>query len=241
MKKTLALVALMVLTGVSLAVAADQTSDWSASVDSKTKYVGGVTGILIVDGPVTQSSLTKKWDDYSVNVWASLHASDPTRLRKGDEIDVSGTRSRMFGSVRHDSSILYYDLYPLDRLRGDLFALRDVMTFPKVLGFTPMLLVEADIPQNKEVLPGGFMYVVGASRDVSIGGHRLGLNLAIGGHDGAYGLKPEPVSFARATVSLPIHFGSTIVTPSLMLQKGGREGGAAQNEAVLGLSGIWTW
>ncbi|MGB5018496.1 MAG: hypothetical protein WBO66_02080 [Candidatus Moraniibacteriota bacterium] len=86
---------------------------WSGSADVRSKYVGGMTGTRIVDGSVIQPSMTLSHENCYANVWASFHMADPSHIRKGDEVDLSGGCTWAWGVVTHTVSLLYYDLYPL--------------------------------------------------------------------------------------------------------------------------------
>lgn len=235
------LVAVGLLCGTDLISAAEEGSEWSwtRSVDFRSQYVGGMTGTRIVNEPVVQPSLTVSRGNCYANAWASFHTTNPLRLRKGDELDLSGGCTWSLGVVKHNLSILYYDIYPMKTLRGDLFALRDTLTFPQVVGWTPSLAIELDIPQDKQRLPGGLLYKVEISRDIFIGGDRVIGSMAFGGHDGAYGLKPETVSFTRGIIAYPTRIGSVNVSPSLMFQWGGKKGGVADDAVLLGINISW--
>lgn len=229
------------LCGADPIFAAEENSEqhWTGVADLRSRYVGGMTGARIADESVVQPSITLSHENCYVNVWASLHTADTSRVRKGDEVDLSGGCTWGWGTVMHTVSILYYDLYPLRSARGDLFALRDTMTFPMVAGFTPTLAVETDIPQDRQQLPGGVVYKMEFSREMLAGGNRVIGSVALGGHDGAYGLEPERISFVRGTISFPLRIGSADVSPSIMLQRGGRRGGLAKNEVVIGVNVSW--
>lgn len=63
-------------------------------------------------------------------------------------------------------------------------------------------------------------------------------DIAVGGHDGEFGLKPEVLSFGRVTIIAPIwKGGGVIVSPYLMAQWGA--GGMADNAVVLGVGVAW--
>lgn len=224
----------------STSLAKDESvSHWSGSVDVRSKYVGGMTGSRIVDEPVIQPSITLSHENCYFNIWGSLHASGISNIRKGDEVDLSGGCSLAWGTVTHTVSLLYYDLYPLRSARGDLFALRDTMTFPLVAGFTPTLTMETDIPQDKQQLPGGSVYKMEFSQGILVGGNRVIGSITFGEHDGAYGVKREAVSFVRLGIAWPLRTGSTSVTPSLMLQHGMGRGGMAGNELLFNVNISW--
>jgi hypothetical protein len=212
---------------------------WTRVTDLRSKYVGGMTGARIVDEPVIQPSMTLNHENCYANVWASLHMADTSHVRKGDEIDFSGGCSVSWGSVRHNLSLTYYNLYPMNSVYGDLFGVKDAMVFPKIAGFTPSLSLEWDIPENRAILPGGVVYKAEFARDVSVGGNRAIGTVAFGGHDGAYGVKREVVSFVRLGIAWPLRAGSTSVTPSLMLQHGMGRGGMAGNEVLFNLNISW--
>lgn len=213
--------------------------NWSGSLDVRSQYIGGMTGSTMVTESVVQPSITLSHGSCYANAWMSMHAIDPVNIRKGDEVDGSAGCAWSMGVIKNDFTLLYYNLYPLSTSRGDLFAVRDTLIFPKLAGWNTSLALEYDIPENKHVLPGGFLYKAEYYREIPIEEKKVVASFAIGGHDGAYGLKPEVVSFVRGTVSMPIAIKSVIVSPSLMLQWGAKKGGLADNQAVLGINMSW--
>jgi hypothetical protein len=133
----------------------------------------------------------------------------------------------------------YYNLYPLSSTRGDLFALKDTMAFPMVAGWKPTLALELDIPKTRSVLSGGFVYKAEMSRQFQFAGNQLVGSIEFGGHDGAFGVRPEVISFVRTSIALPVQFRPVRITPSLMLQWGGKNGGMAKNEVMFNLNVAW--
>ncbi|QQR78458.1 MAG: hypothetical protein IPJ68_05280 [Candidatus Moraniibacteriota bacterium] len=212
---------------------------WSGSVDVRNQHIGGMNGARIIPAPALQPSVTVSRENCYANVWASLHLGDTLHFRSGDEIDFSLGCTVSWGSVRHSLSLAYYDLHPVGSLRGDLFGMKDIVTFPTIAGFTPSLSLEVDIPENKSVLPGGVVYKAEFARDVPIGGVSSVVTFAFGGHGHAYGVSPEAVSFVRLGIAWPLRVGSTLVTPSLMLQHGMGGGGMAGNEILFNLGTSW--
>lgn len=210
---------------------------WSGSIDVLTRYIGCVAGSTNSTKSVLQPSLTLYHGNFHANVFMSMH--DPARFREGDELDISVGYAWFVGKVKNDMTFYYYDLYPLSALRGDLFAISDTMSFPKFAGWNSSLVLEYDIPTDKELLPGGFFYKADVYREFSVKEKMIIGSIAVGGHDGAFGLKPEVISFVRGTLSLPIPIKSVVISPSIMLQWGAKEGGIADNQTVLGISMAW--
>lgn len=234
--RRLLLLAIFGLFCYTSSISAIAEDGWTGSVDVRSQYIGGMNGANIVNEPVIQPAATLNRGDCYINIWASFHLADPLSLRKGDELDLSGGCAWKWGSIKHTIAFLYYDFYPQLNLRGDLFVLRDTMTFPQIAGWTPALAIETVILQDKQVFPGTFRYKAEISRDVSIGGNRFVSSLAIGGHDGTPDLKPEAIGFIRGGISYPVRAGSITIAPSLTLQWGGRKGGIANDEILLGVS-----
>ncbi|MFZ1720243.1 MAG: hypothetical protein WAU28_02720 [Candidatus Moraniibacteriota bacterium] len=96
-----------------------------------------------------------------------------------------------------------------------------------------------DVPQDRQRLSGGMIYKMEFSREMLLGTSQVIGSVAFGGHDGAYGVKREEVSFVRLGIAWPLRAGSTSVTPSLMLQHGKGHGGMAGNEILFNLNISW--
>ncbi len=156
-------------------------------------YDSSITGVTFYEHPVMQQSLTLTHNPSGVyaSVWNSY--SPNGREDCGDEIDYSIGICREVGKFKIEVSYSLYNLTKLSSLKGDLHALSLSVGFPEVGGFTPFVSIEKDLPIDKEILPGGFLYKVGGTFEVG------GVNCKIygSGHDGAYGSNRETVSIVR--------------------------------------------
>ena len=210
----------------------------NGSLDLRSAYVGWSAPSMIVDEPIIQPSLTLVNGAWFAGTWVSLHADRPGDVRVGDEFDLFvGGKWNFFG-VEQKTTVLWFNVAPLDRISGDSFAIRNVATLPKIIGWTPEIMVEYNFAQNRRAGFDGWGYRIDFYKDVNVAGRVVNLDLALGGHDGEFGIKPEALSFARVTVTAPIgKWRGVTVLPYLMAQWGA--GGMAENTVVGGVSFRW--
>lgn len=79
-----------------------------------------------------------------------------------------------------------------------------LVDFQDVFGIIPYLEFEQDISTREEEIEGGFLYRAGLKRTIESVGNLnqpIDIDVSIGGHDGAYGYRPETVSSGRITIS----------------------------------------
>lgn len=217
-----------------------QAEGWEmiGSLDMRSKYVGWSAPGTIVDEPVLQLSLTVMKGSWFAGTWVSLHADRPWDVRKGDEVDLFAGGNWTFFGVPQTTTVLWFNLTPFDMIKGDTFAVRNVATLPTFAKWTPKLMVEYNAAQDRHAGLDGWGWRIDFYRDVSIARHEVNLNLAVGGHDGEFGLKPEALSFGRVTITAPIWKGGGVtVSPYLMAQWG--VGGMAENVVVGGIGLAW--
>ncbi len=213
MKKLLvALVAILTIAISANAQAEENMFSGTAKAGLYSSYVAGVTGVTFHKNPLLQQSLTVTHNPSGAYV--SLWSSYCSEKDFGREIDYTAGICRPVGPLQVDISYSYYNLIPISTFNGDLHALVMNVDFPKVGDVTPFINLEQDLPVNKDVLPGGFLYKVGGKFEIA------GVNCALyaGGHDGAYGIKRETVSIIRLNGCYDLKFDTLTVTPAVGLQ-----------------------
>lgn len=221
---------------IQYSFADEQSWNWALSVDFQSQYIGGLAGSTIVSKPVAQPSLTVDYDSYFANAWLSLHADDPFFVREGDQLNLSLGKNWSLLGIKNTTSVIYFDLFPLNTLQGDLFAINDVMRFPVILTWSSALTVEWEMPKDEEVLEGGLLYKAEIFRDFFLGEVKITGNFSFGGHDGAYGLESEVISFVRGTISSPRTTENFVISPTLMLQWGGKKDGLTDDQICFGIN-----
>ncbi len=180
-------------------------------------FASSSSGKMKFDGWLPQQQLsgiyeTGDWK-FRLKVWnsASLNGIPD----KGDESDYGFDVTKMIGNFSVNVGYVYFDMTGPDL--HDLFVIVD---FPKVAGVvTPFVMFEDVLPTQKEILPGGFLYKVGAKAVVPVVGQPFSLKGYFGGHNGAFGSVPEHPSMFRVdiTTTIGIAEGFTL-TPEVRRQ-----------------------
>ena len=228
----IALVAMMLFAG--LAGAEEKAPAFTGSVDVGwyNQYMDEVSGATNFNKPVIQPSVTVSHKSgVYLNLWNSYSPKGGFNSDFGDEADVSLGLEKEFGKFKFDAGYSYVNLQNLRNTEGDLHAVYLYLDGPAVLGITPFVMTELDIPVDREILEGGFLYRVGVKSSVSIAEQPLEFSLSAGGHDGVYGLRPELVSSGRATLSTTISVWKLAVTPKVSYQR--RFGYAAEDGGMI--------
>jgi hypothetical protein len=178
---------------------------FDTGLDVYSKYVCGTSGSVAHNKAVIQGYVklsVEPWGLY-VKSWGSGILDPDGKKRGGNEIDpfIVGI-ARNVWVFRIDAGYGYYDLHPQFRAKGDLHGIFGTISLPNRY-VTPYLTVEADLPTVKKTLEGGFVYRAGLTKSFALRKNlALVVDLSIGGHDGAYGFRPEFVSHARGGLSL---------------------------------------
>lgn len=205
---------------------------FTPSVSYWSKYVGPY-GATFYDKGVVQGEVAIEHapSGAHLTVWGSY--SPDSEENFGDELDLIAGVTRTVGPAEIDLGVAYYDVVQVGNFGGDdLYALTLSVAFPElVAGLTPCVSVEADFPYAD----GGLSYKAGVSRKFF---EILEADVSVGGHDGAFGLEPELVSFARGTLSATFALGKLEIAPQVNYQLGfgGDEGLAEENNFWWGVN-----
>lgn len=211
------------------------------------KYVGATDGQVYFNKPVIHGSLLVSHEPTGIYVelWSSYSPKGGFNSDEGDEVDPFrlGIEHEISG-LTIDAGYSYYNLHNLKHTAGDLHALYINVDFPKIYKVTPYINLEADIPTDREILEGGFLYKAGLKYILNLG-HPIDLNLSVSGHDGAYGAEPELISSDNLKVSSTFAVLGVEVTPEINLQKriGKKveDGGLTQNIVWYGVSILYSF
>ncbi len=253
MKRILASLLGAVLTILfSMSVAGAENDDSKLSADLNigwfSKYVGGTTGGNFFDHSVLQQSLKvtaeKESTKLSLQIWNSYSPKGGTNSDFGDEFNYIARISKVFNDIEVDVGYAFYNCYDLSNTKGDLHALSIRFDLPKIHGIAPYALLEWDIPVDEEILDGGVVYKFGGMYDLvlpnSIGSQIININLALTGHDGAYGTSPELISCGKLSLSTTFHVWKVGITPEVNFQKRlgykVRDGGMTSDEIWYGVN-----
>lgn len=188
-------------------------------------FVGGLSGFTIYDHSVFQQSitLTDNPSGLYLKLWSSYSPRGGINSDFGDEVDyIIGIYKTLHG-IGFDVGYVFYNLYDMKNTKGDLHAVYLTVDLPEIRKIKLYISVENDIPTDKEVLEGGFVYKVSAKYNFnlpkSLNNQVLNFNLSVGGHDGVYGMKPEKLSFARLDIITTFKIWKFEVTPGINFQK----------------------
>ncbi|MFA4916898.1 MAG: hypothetical protein WC560_09540 [Syntrophales bacterium] len=247
MNKYQFLVVLAVFLAITIAtpVRADEEGlSLSGSIDLAyySEYTAPFAGLTIYTGPVFRPVLTINLDPtgFYFNSWNSFSHEGGLNDDLGDESHYTIGYNKTLWGMNFDTSYHYYNLYPLDNSTGDLTAVALNVVFPKIGDFWFCLRSELDFPLDRDVREGGLLYKVDLFYTIPWK-IPITLDWAIGGHDGAYGMRPEFVSFGRFTISTCFPLGeSIVVTPEIDFQKvlgySEENGGAFESRIFVGIN-----
>jgi len=205
------------------------------------KYVGCTDGQVYFNKPVVQGSLLVSHEPTGIyaEIWSSYSPTGGWNSDFGDEIDFSVGIEREIIGLTIDAGYSYYNLHNLKHIAGDLHALHLNVDFPSTYYVTPYVGLEVDIPTNKEILEGGFLYKAGLKHTLKVG-HPVDIDLSVSGHDGAFGAEPELISSGNLKISSTFAVLGVDVTPEINLQKriGKKveDGGLTQNIVWYGIT-----
>lgn len=191
-------------------------------MDFYSRYVGNTFGSVAYNRPAVQGNIKLSLDPigFYAKVWGSGALTQDGGNRFGNEIDLIVGIARPIWIFKVDFGYAYYDLHPQFRSRGDMHAVFGTISLPNRF-VEPYITVECDIPTDKKTLEGGWAYRVGLSKSIGLRKNlALTGDISIGGHDGAFGFRPEPVSHARGGLSLCWSpWKNFSVTPQVYYQK----------------------
>lgn len=211
----------------------EKTFSISSELGCFSSVVVETTGEVVSKKPGCEPSITLTHNSSGLYVSALGYYLSGEGLA---EIDLYLGKAGEIKGIKYDAGAGFYNLKSLGSTRGDLIALYLNMEFPEVIGVTPLAYVEADIPTDKNILEGGWIWKVGAKKSVEIAKQPVEFKVEFGGNDGLYGTEPKLVSFARGTTSTTLKVLGVNVAPSISLQTG--FGGVAEKDTrvVVGLA-----
>ncbi len=215
MRKTLAILAAM-LAFVAFSSKVQAESNFSGSVDvgAYSAYMGSTSGLPNFEGWLPQQSVTLKHNPSGVSLCVWNSASLDGRKNGGDETDVTLTISRTFGNFSVDAGYAYWAITGPDL--QDIF----LNATYKVADRTSLFFcLDGVIPNEPTKLEGGVLHKFGVKQSFSFVGQKFALKAFVGGHDGAFGSKPEHFAVGRVDLSTTIGvIGKLTATPVLCLQ-----------------------
>ncbi len=100
-------------------------------------------------------------------------------------------------------------------------------------------MAEVDIPVQKNILEGGFLYRVGARYALKVNKQKIAFDFSMAGHNGVYGYKPQALSSGRLTISTIFKMLGIEAMPEINFQKrfgtSHKNGGIVENLIWFGL------
>lgn len=205
-------------------------------------YVGW-PGTTVYDDSVFQQSIGATLDPLGlyVKAWSSYSPKNGFNSDFGDEIDYIIGIYQKFGKIGVDVSYTFYNMYNMNNTTGDLHALVLHIDSPEILFVKPYLTLENDIPVDKEILEGGFIYRAGVKYNINLPKSQIiDLNVSFSGHDGAFGKRTETVSSAKLAISSTFQLWKVAITPTVNFQKRlgykPRDGGMTEDKIWYGVN-----
>ena len=191
-------------------------------MDFYSRYVCGTSGGVAYNRPVVQGNV--KFSLEPLGLYAKFWGSGALTQNGGNhfsnEIDLIVGIARTIWKFRVDVGYAFYDMHPQFRGRGDLHAVLGTISFPSRI-IEPYITIEYDIPTDKKTLEGGLIYRVGLSKPFGLRKNLLLISdLSLGGNDGAFGFRPDPISYARGGLTLCwFPWKNFSVSPQIYYQK----------------------
>lgn len=216
------------------------------NVEHNSRFMGNPAGGTIYEHDVYQSSITitdKPTGIYG-GVWWSVSPRGGTNDDFGDEIDYFlGIHRTVLEWFEIDAGYAYYNLQDIKNTEGDLHHLHLTMSLPTIFKFSPYITAEKYIPEDKSILDGGFVHRFGVKYPVTLPRFLkkqvVDFDLSLGGHDGAFGTRPEKISSGKLSISSTFKLWKVDVTPNINFQErfGYKEenGGLAEDKVWFGV------
>lgn len=214
MKKLL--LALVTISTIVFSVNAQAESVFSGSVDFGIyhDYMPSVSGQPFYEGFLPQQSVTLMHKPSGISACAWNSVSLNGEKDGGDETDLTVTITRKFGNLSIDAGYAYWAITGPDL--HDVFVNADYQIAEKTALF---FCIDQVIPTKAEELEGGVLHKFGVKQTFSVEGQEFNLKVFVGGHDGAFGSKPEHFAIGRCDLSTTFDVvGKLTATPSLCLQ-----------------------
>lgn len=209
-------------------------------VDSSSSYVDKLSGEKLYKGFVVQPRVTVIAE--KIGAYLSVQA---TKVANGKNFEESSANSVEYSvGVEKEVGILKidggYGFSDIKNSEGDMHFLYVVAELPDAIeNLTPYVMAEVDIPVKKEILEGGFLYRAGAKYAIKASKQEITFDLSLAGHDGAYGYRPQVLSFGRLTVSTILKAWGLEVKPEINFQKrlgvSTKHGGIAEDRIWFGI------
>lgn len=213
----------------------------SIDLDWWGKYVYPSTGVNYHDHTIFLSTITVGIEPTGIygGIFLIYSPKGGWNSDLGDEQDYF--LGYHFTLLNTEINIVYYYTVavPFEDSVSDFHVLTLCLDFPAAFGANFYLLLEQDIPVDKQVYEGGFLYQMGVKSAFtlpeSLSGRGIDFDLSFAGHDGAYGAKKERVSSGALSISTTFQLSEKFsITPRINFQKrlGKRldEGGLTQDE-----------
>ncbi|MFZ6006841.1 MAG: hypothetical protein ACOYU2_04195 [Nitrospirota bacterium] len=187
-------------------------------LDTYSSYVDKVSGESLYNGTVIQPRLAvfaEPWGVYlAIGSSNNLKGFDK---HSSNSIEYAVGIEKEIGIIKIDAGYGYSDI---KNSKGDVHYFYGTVEFRELIDkLSPYVSVELDLPVNKEILEGGFMYRAGAKYPVKISKQAIDIDLSVAGHDGIYGYRPERISSARLTLSTLFKLGQLELTPEINFQR----------------------
>ena len=180
-------------------------------LDTYSRYVDKVSGESLYNGTVIQPRLAVLAEPWGVYLAIGLSNNlKGFNKHSANSMEYAIGVERNIGIIKLDAGYGYSDI---KSSKGDVHYFYGTVEFRELIDkLTPYVSVELDLPVNKEILEGGFIYRAGAKYPVKISKQSIDIDLSVAGHDGIYGYRPEKISSARLTISSLFKLGKLELT-----------------------------
>jgi len=164
--------------------------------------------------------------------WISYSPQDGINSDLGDEVDfIVGIHQEKF-KLGFDFSYAYLNGWDINTTEADFHLLFLKVDFPKVLSISSYVSLEYDVPFDKDILPGGFIYRMGFSSGRRLLNRDFNFDFSVAGHNGAFGVDAQNLSSAQVEVNTVFKFSNMEFTPGIIYQKTLNYEGLSKDEFV---------
>ncbi|MFA5986089.1 MAG: hypothetical protein WC819_01920 [Parcubacteria group bacterium] len=200
----------------------------SGDVTVATMNVDALSGEKLSSHITIAPTVIVSYDDFYAS--ATLTTEDFDKRfsdNTANSVQISVGMEKEFAGITFDGGMGFLDT---QNSAGDFWCIY-LNAEMKELAIIPYIKVEVDIPTNKEITEGGFLYRFGGK----YAWNEILFDLSVAGHDGAYGYKPQALSSGLLSVSREFTLWGQKIIPSVNIQKTFDTDGIAEDLVWLNL------
>lgn len=216
MKKIVVAVLMVVCLALPAAAVEKEESPVNAniSIGAYGAYIDKLSGEILVDNAVIQPSIELSSSSGAYLIAEQYHDSRDDGNRAYETDFYLGIEKEIGHYFIKSIDIGYYFSDTKD-YKADFHGPYAVVDLEDIFGIIPYAILEQDISTKEDKIKGGFLYRAGLKYSAA----SINADISIAGHDGAYGYRPEPISSAKATVSIAFNIRKIEIAPEISYQK----------------------